>query len=67
METKLIYLEHMDQYTCQARVEQVFSEDGRDIVVLDQTVFYPQGGGQPYDTGAITSENGVVFSIEEVR
>ncbi len=27
-------------------------------VVLDRTAFYPGGGGQPYDTGALTAEGG---------
>lgn len=67
METKLIYLEHMDQHVCEAKVLAVLSEEGRTIVVLDQTVFYPQGGGQPYDTGAITGKDGSVFLVEEVR
>jgi Ser-tRNA(Ala) deacylase AlaX len=33
---------------------------------LDQTIFYPQGGGQPYDTGII-SHNSKKFFVEEVR
>ncbi|MBP7832945.1 MAG: hypothetical protein KA035_04210, partial [Candidatus Levybacteria bacterium] len=32
----------------------------------DHTIFYPQGGGQPYDTGKIKSVNGV-FIVEQVR
>ncbi len=36
------------------------------VVVLDQTVFYPQGGGQPYDVGTITSD-GKTFNVAEVR
>lgn len=27
--------------------------DGRFLVSLDQTAFYPEGGGQPYDTGTL--------------
>ncbi|TFD99836.1 alanyl-tRNA editing protein [Jeotgalibacillus salarius] len=39
-------------------------EEGRNYVVLDQTAFYPTGGGQPHDTGHL---NGVpVFDVEEV-
>lgn len=34
--------------------------------MLDQTIFYPQGGGQPYDKGIIEGSSGK-FSVEEVR
>lgn len=45
---------------------EVIERDGRTAVVLDQTVFYPQGGGQPFDQGQITSEQSV-FLVDEVR
>lgn len=35
-------------------------------IVLDKTIFYPQGGGQPYDTGFISSKNGK-FLVQETR
>ncbi|KAJ1935974.1 hypothetical protein EC988_008326, partial [Linderina pennispora] len=34
-------------------------------VILDQTLFYPQGGGQPTDVGTISS-NSAVFSVKHV-
>ncbi|WP_175986524.1 DHHA1 domain-containing protein [Bacillus sp. Marseille-Q1617] len=38
-------------------------EDGRWYVVLEQTAFYPTGGGQPYDEGSL---NGIkVLDVEE--
>jgi misacylated tRNA(Ala) deacylase len=37
----------------EARVVAVESTDGSRLVVLDRTVFYPGGGGQPSDRGAI--------------
>jgi len=37
-------------YRFKARVESIFGRD----VVLDGTYFYPQGGGQIYDTGTIS-------------
>ncbi|NWQ39271.1 alanyl-tRNA editing protein [Bacillus sp. EB106-08-02-XG196] len=38
-------------------------EDGKDYIVLDQTAFYPTGGGQPHDIGTI--ENIKVLNVEE--
>jgi Ser-tRNA(Ala) deacylase AlaX len=35
-------------------------------VVLDATVFHPQGGGQPADTGSISAA-GARFLVEDVR
>lgn len=64
--TKLLYLEDMQALTCDAVVESVEQAEQRTILYLDQTVFYPQGGGQPYDTGTITNEAGT-FRVEEVR
>ncbi len=36
-----------------ARVIESLVQDGRHVIVLDQTAFYPAGGGQPADVGAI--------------
>lgn len=36
------------------------------FVVLDRTAFYPQGGGQPYDTGVLVMDNGE-FPVVAVR
>lgn len=48
--TKALYLEDSYLRECDATVVKV--TDGR-YIVLDQTVFYPKGGGQPWDTGKI--------------
>jgi Ser-tRNA(Ala) deacylase AlaX len=67
MATKLLYLENFDVVTCSATVADIEStEDGRTIVKLDQTCFYPRGGGQDWDIGIIKNES-VEFKVEEVR
>jgi Ser-tRNA(Ala) deacylase AlaX len=52
--TKALYLEDSYQRECDALVVSV--KDGK-YVVLNQTIFYPKGGGQPCDTGMIMKEN----------
>ncbi len=64
--TKLLYMEDMQQLECEAFVKAVEQKDGKTVVFLDQTVFYPQGGGQPYDTGIMTAGS-TKFLVEEVR
>jgi alanyl-tRNA synthetase len=38
-----------------AAVTRVDRRDGRTIVVLDRTAFYPASGGQPFDTGTLAA------------
>jgi Ser-tRNA(Ala) deacylase AlaX len=64
--TKLLYMEDMQLLECSAFVEDVEVKDGMTIVYLDQTVFYPQGGGQPFDNGTIKSQDST-FTVTEVR
>jgi misacylated tRNA(Ala) deacylase len=41
--------------------------DGPALVVLDRTVFYPGGGGQPADTGSITTADGRRLAVRGIR
>ena len=50
MVTYALYLKDSYLRECDAAVVSV--KDGK-YVVLDQTIFYPRGGGQPHDTGQI--------------
>jgi misacylated tRNA(Ala) deacylase len=52
--TKALYLEDSYLEECDATVASV--KDGK-YVVLDQTIYYPKGGGQPCDTGKIVKED----------
>ena len=51
--TKLVYMEDFSLMTLSAKIVGIEQENGRDLLYLDQTIFYPQGGGQPWDTGFI--------------
>ena len=43
--------------------EATVTESGDNSIVLDRTVFYPMGGGQPGDTGTIEWDGGSVVML----
>ncbi len=47
-----------------ANVVQTGTEENRNYVVLDNTAFYPTGGGQPHDTGWINDIE--IIDVEKV-
>lgn len=68
MATKLLYLEDFDVVSCEAEVAAAGEADGRQYVVLNQTCFYPRGGGQDWDTGTIKGpDDSIIFEVQEVR
>ncbi|KAJ2558121.1 hypothetical protein EV175_000947 [Coemansia sp. RSA 1933] len=80
METKLKYFDDTYELEGTATVVQIVEGGATDdealskalskyrhAVVLDQTLFYPQGGGQPADTGTITiGPAGTEFAVRHV-
>jgi len=64
--TKLRYMEDMGQLNFTATVDRVEKQDDKDVVILDETYFYPQGGGQPFDQGTLVTKT-ATFIVEEVR
>jgi len=64
--TILTYMAQQDRLTDTATVVAVNEVDGKTCIILDQTIFYPQGGGQACDTGKITTQKGL-FKVQEVR
>src|SRR5688572_22443656 len=59
--TAPLYRDDAYAKTCEAQVVAVTPEGG---VVLDRTVFYPQGGEQPGDRGLIRSQDGREIAIK---
>lgn len=53
METDRLYWEDQRRDSFEATVQAV-RDDG---VIIDQTAFYPTGGGQPHDTGVLSDGN----------
>jgi len=61
--TELLFRDDAYLKTATARVVAV--RDGK--VVLDRTIFYPLGGGQPGDTGAIIRDSGERIAVIDTR
>ncbi|PON88317.1 Alanine-tRNA ligase, archaea [Trema orientale] len=67
--TKLDYYENMLNLHSEASIlSHSKGDDGRHALILDRTVFHPQGGGQPADTGFITvDDSDFKFVVQDVR
>lgn len=74
-QTKRLYEEDSYLKECQANLmsEQVSGYEGLNEVILDQTIFYPTGGGQPNDYGWINGvavvdvykRDGIIYHVLE--
>jgi alanyl-tRNA synthetase len=58
--TERLYYEDQHRTDFEAVVLDVFERDGSYDVVLDQTMFYPEGGGQPGDHGTLSTDERTV-------
>ncbi len=64
--TEKLYYDDQQRTQFEAVVLDVFDrEDGYDVV-LDQTMFYPEGGGQPADTGTLSTDD-VTVEVTDVQ
>ena len=68
--TRVDEVAYRDAYaqTTEARVLEVAASDGPPLVVLNRTQFYPGGGGQPSDRGAILrTEDGRSWTVRAAK
>jgi len=66
-ETERLFYDDQERIEFEAVVLDVFErEDGYDVV-LDQTMFYPAGGGQPADTGTLSTDETTVEVTDVTR
>ena len=62
-EVKRAYYEDSYRKTQQATVTAVDGE----WIELDETIFYPLGGGQPGDTGTMSGPDGTIYRVLDTR
>lgn len=63
MSTRALFRQDAYQTRCDATITAI-DEQG---IHLDQTVFYPLGGGQAGDAGTLTLDDGTVLTIADTR
>lgn len=70
-----LYYENQYQRDFTAEITNVLEKDGKYHVELDKTCFYPEGGGQPSDTGFMEStpvtyvyeEDGHIYHVVDIK
>jgi len=66
-DTDRLYYEDQQRIEFEAVVLEVFERDDEGYdVVLDQTMFYPEGGGQPPDHGTLSTDD-VTAEVSDVQ
>jgi alanyl-tRNA synthetase len=64
MSTDRIYRKDRYAASNEAAVTGIREKNGFDIIACDASVFFPEGGGQPSDTGTVSSADGLkVFEV----
>jgi alanyl-tRNA synthetase len=58
--TQLQYLDDTYRYSGESDIEDISSDERGTYIVTRETVFYPQGGGQPADKGTIQAGHAII-------
>jgi len=66
MNTRLTYFEDTYKFEDHAIIEANGKDENGDFIILNQTTFYPQGGGQPSDRGTL-EVGSFVIPIHKVK
>lgn len=64
MKQKLYYIDAYQQSFTAQIIKQDYDNEGKLYVTLTETAFYPNGGGQPHDTGTLNDVS--VIHVEEI-
>ncbi|MEK7166320.1 MAG: alanine--tRNA ligase-related protein, partial [Patescibacteria group bacterium] len=64
--TKLIFLTDSYRKTLRTKVLEIKQKGDHFEIMLEETIFYPEGGGQPSDKGEILGKKGR-FQVTHVR
>lgn len=55
--TKKLYIQDTYQFDFEGLIQEAEKDEKGLFIILDQTAFYPQGGGQPSDHGVIRNDH----------
>lgn len=67
MTTEKYYQHDVDCRELNGRIEAIQHDGKSTRIIMDRTVFFPTGGGQPCDTGTIVTPDGTSVSVIDVQ
>ena len=56
------FLEDTYLFNSQTQIKSIGSDEKGQFLTFDDTIFYPQGGGQPFDLGTISTKSTMVVT-----